>query len=31
VGVNDAGESDDRGGAWPQLVDVEREHLEHTA
>jgi hypothetical protein len=34
-GVNDAGEADDRGGAWPQLVDedlgAEREHVEHAA
>ena len=34
-GVSETGEADDRGGAWPQLVDddldVEREHLEHAA
>jgi len=34
-GVDDAGQADDRGGAWPQLVDedldVDREHLEHAA
>lgn len=34
-GVNEAGEADDRDGAWPQLVDddleVEREHAEHAA
>ena len=34
-GVNQVGEADDRGGAWPQLVaedlDLEREHLEHAA
>jgi len=34
-GVGDDGQADDRGGAWSQLVDedldVQREHLEHTA
>jgi hypothetical protein len=34
-GVDDAGLADDRGGAWPQLVDedldAEREQLEHAA
>lgn len=34
-GVDDDGEADDRGGAWPELVDDdlerEREHIEHVA
>ena len=34
-GVDDDGQADEHGGAWPQLVDenlyVEREHLEHAA
>jgi len=34
-GVDGDGRADDRGGAWPQLVDedldAEREHLEHAA
>ena len=34
-GVDEDGRADDRGGAWPQLIDddldAEREHLEHAA
>ena len=34
-GVDDDGQADDRGGAWPELVDDDleraREHLEHAA